>query len=95
MEIEHIEWRPLFPADRLENDTQGWRSEGKKQAEINNLLKRRHWRGCLVVDLKMPECKLVRAEGGSYSGGLAGRSGAAQPAELMRARFIFLHSPFG
>ena len=43
----------------------------------------------------MPECKLVRAAGGSYSGGLAGRSGAAPPAAQMRSRFIFLHSPSG
>ena len=94
-EIEHIEWRPLFPADRLENDTQGWRSEGKKQAEINNLLKRRHWRGCLVVDLKMPVCNAVCAEGGSYRDGLAMRSGAAPPAAQMRVRLNFLHSPVG
>ena len=95
VEIEHIEWRPLFPADRLENDTQGWRSEGKKQAEINNLLKRRHWRGSLVVDLKMPVCNAVCAEGGSYRDGLAMRSGAAPPAAQMRVRLNFLHSPVG
>ena len=95
VEIEHIEWPPLFPADRLENDTQGWRSEGKKQSEINNLLKRRHWRGSLVVDLKMPVCNAVCAEGGSYRDGLAMRSGAAPPAAQMRVRLNFLHSPVG
>ena len=95
VEIELIEWRPLFTEERLNNDARRWLDEGKKEAEINNRLKRRHWRGCLVVNLKMPVCNLVSAEGGSYSGGLAVRSGAAQPAERMRARFIFLHSPSG
>ena len=35
VEIEHIEWRPLFPADRLENDTQGWEAKARnKQRSI-------------------------------------------------------------
>ena len=95
VEIEHIEWRPLFPADRLENDKRRWFVEGKRDKEINNLVARRHWRGCLEVNLTMPVCNMVHAEGGSYSGGVAGRSDAAQPPELMRARFIFLHSVAG
>ena len=95
VEIEHISWRLLFTEERLNNDARRWLDEGKKEPEINNLLGRRHWRGCLVVNLTMPVCKLVSAQGGSYSGGLAVLSGAAQPAERMRARFIFLHSPSG
>ena len=95
VEIEHISWRLLFTEERLNNDARRWLDEGKKEPEINNLLGRRHWRGCLEVKLTMPVCKLVSAQGGSYSGGLAVLSGAAQPAERMRARFIFLHSPAG
>ena len=95
VKIERIEWRPLFPADRLKKDKRRWFGEGKRDAEINNLVARRHWRGCLVVNLTMLECNMVQAEGGSYSGGLARRSGAAQPPERMRARFIFLHSVAG
>ena len=95
VEIELIEWRHLFTEERLNNDARRWLDEGKKEAEINNLLKRRHWRGSLVVDLKMPVCNAVCAEGGSYRDGLAMRSGAAPPAAQMRVRLNFLHSPVG
>ena len=94
VEMEHIKWRHLWDEDRLENDARNWTNEGKREEAINNLLKRRHWRGCLEVVVKMPVCNMVRAEGGSYSGGLAVQSGNAQ-LEKMRARFIFLHSPAG
>ena len=33
VEIEHIEWRPLFPADRLENDERRWLDEAKQEAD--------------------------------------------------------------
>jgi hypothetical protein len=65
VEIERIEWRPLFPDDRLRNDTRGWTSQGKDDAEINNLLNRRRWRGSLVVDVKLGACNKIRALGGS------------------------------
>ena len=31
VEIERIEWRPLFPDDRLRNDAQDWLEAGKKE----------------------------------------------------------------
>jgi len=94
VEMEHIKWRHLWDEDRLEEDARHWSIKGKRDEEINNLVKRRHWRGCLDVVVKMPVCNMVRAEGGSWKGGLAVQSGNAQP-EKMRARFIFLHSPVG
>ena len=65
VELERFEWRPLFPDDRLHNDTRGWKSQGKDDAEINNLLNRRRWRGSLVVDVKLGACNKIRALGGS------------------------------
>ena len=95
VELERFEWRPLFPDDRLRNDTRGWKSQGKDDAEINNLLNRRRWRGSLVVDVKLGACNKVRALGGSWKGGLAVLGGAAPPAEQIRIRLNFLHSLAG
>ena len=86
VELERFEWRPLFPDDRLRNDTRGWTSQGKDDAEINNLLNRRRWRGSLVVDVKLGACNKVRALGGSWKGGLAVLGGAAPPAEQIRTQ---------
>ena len=95
VELERFEWRLLFPDGRLRNDTRGWKSQGKDDAEINNLLNRRRWRGSLVVDVKLGACNKVRALGGSWKGGLAVLGGAAPPAAQMRVRLNFLHSPVG
>ena len=95
VELERFEWRPLFPDDRLRNDTRGWKSQGKDDAEINNLLNRRRWRGSLVVDVKLGACNKVRALGGSWKGGLAVLGGAAPPAEQIRIQLNFLHSLAG
>ena len=84
-----------FPMTACAMTRGGWKSQGKDDAEINNLLNRRRWRGSLVVDVKLGACNKVRALGGSWKGGLAVLGGAAPPAEQIRIRLNFLHSLAG
>ena len=92
-----MEWRELFPATRLDNDRQKWMIEGKIEADINNLVARRHWRGCLVVDVKLRESRKVTAKCGAGQGGAVALGSAAPLAGQFqrRLRQTFHHSPSG
>ena len=97
VEVERMEWRELFPASRLDNDRQKWRSEGKIEADVNNLVSRRHVRGCLVVDVKLRESRKVTAKCGAGQGGAVALGSAALLAGQFqrRLRQTFHHSPSG
>ena len=97
VEVERMEWEGLFPASRLDNGRQKWGSEGKIEAEINNLVARRHWRGCLVVDVKLRESRKVTAKCGAGQGGAVALGSAAPLAGQFqrRLRQTFHHSPSG
>ena len=79
VELERFEWRPLFPDDRLRNDTRGWKSQGKDDAASRGarrvLRVTANWQTilcCLVfpctADGGHPSSQTAqpRAQGGSY-----------------------------
>ena len=72
--FENIEWRPLFPPDRLKADEVMWRCGLPRLSDeaTQNLRSRREWRGCLIVDVKMAT--------GRFRDGVVVSGSAASPA---------------
>ena len=90
--FENIEWRPLFPPDRLKADEVMWRCGLPRLSDeaTQNLRSRREWRGCLIVDVKMAT--------GRFRDGVVVSGSAASPAGQtrdVRLRQVFLHAPSG
>ena len=90
--FENIEWRPLFPPNRLKADEVMWRCGLPRLSDeaTQNLQSRREWRGCLIVDVKMAT--------GCFRDGVVVSGSAASPAGQtrdVRLRQVFLHAPSG
>ena len=87
--IENIEWRHLFSPARWEADEKQWKLQlgprFSKEA-VQNLRKRRKWRGCLIIDANMLTGRWVDGVG------FAPLAGQAKELRLWK---VFLHSPAG